>query len=372
MKQHSFRFFFVVVLLGSLAALTSCETKTEKKEAEKPFAINDSIAKIITIDTVQSHELEGNLELNGEVTFDQTSMLNVFSLTTGVAEEVKVQMGDYVQKGQVLATIRTNDLLDLQKDLATNIAEANIAKKEYDVAKDLETKGINSQKEVLEAEQNLNKENADVEALKKELAVIGGDATGAVVYVRSPISGYVVERHVNSNQNVDKADQNQGIEPLFVISDLKNVWVMANVYEADIEKVKLGEQVNISTIAYPDKVFKGTINFISNVLDPVNKTMKVRVVLNNPNVELKPEMFAKVILDYKQKNLVPCIPHESVVFDDSKTFVVVYQSRDKLAVRQIDLYPTHEKVLYVRSGLQAGEVIVSKNQLLIYNALISL
>ena len=100
--------------------------------------------------------------------------------------------------------------------------------------------------------------------------------------------------------------------------------------------------------------------------------MKVRVVLSNPNVELKPEMFAKVILDYKQKNLVPCIPHESVVFDDSKTYVVVYQSRDKLSVRQIDLYSTHEKVLYVRSGLQPGEMIVSKNQLLIYNALISL
>ena len=372
MQQNSFKFFFGLVLVSSLAVLNSCEQKTEKIEAEKPFVINDSIAQIITVDTVKTHILEGNLELTGEVTFDQTAVVNLTSLVTGLADDVKVQLGDYVQKGQVLATIRTNDLLDLQKELSTNIAEANVAQKQYDVAKDLETKGINSQKEVLEAEQNLNKENADVEAFKKELAIIGGDASGNVVIVRSPITGYIVERHVNPNQNVEKQDQNVGQEPMFVISDLKKVWVMANVYEADIEKVKVGETVDISTIAYPDKIFKGIINNVSNVLDPINKTMKVRVVLNNANIELKPEMFAKVILDYKQKNEVPCIPHESVVFDDNKTYVVVYHSREKLEVRQIDLYPTHEKVLYVRSGLNAGETIISKNQLIVYNALISL
>lgn len=236
------------------------------------------------------------------------------------------------------------------------------------MAKELEKKGINSQKEVEEAQQEFNRNQSEVNNATQKLSIIGGNASGSEVTVKAPVSGYIVDRKVNPNQVVDENND----QPMFVVSDLKQVWVIANVYESDIEKVKVGETVKINTIAYPDKDFTGTINYVSNVLDPDNKTLNIRVVLNNPNNELKPEMFAKVILDYKQKREVPSIPKNAVVFEDSKTYVVVYKGRDKLEARQIFLYPTHKDVLYIKSGLEPGELIISKNQLLIYNALTSL
>jgi cobalt-zinc-cadmium efflux system membrane fusion protein len=243
-----------------------------------------------------------------------------------------------------------------------------VARKNLEVVKELEQKGINSQKEVTEPQQEVNKGESEVNSLNKKISIIGGSASGSEVVVKSPVSGYIVERKINPNQVVDENND----EPMFIVSDLKEVWVLASVYEADIEKVKLGATVKISTIAYPDKEYTGTINYISNVLDPDNKTMKVRVVLTNPNNELKPEMFAKVILDYKDKKLVPSVPKDAVVFDDSKTYVVVYKDRKNLTVRQIELYPTRKEQIYIRKGLEPGEMIIGKNQLIIYNALTSL
>ncbi len=361
--------FAYSLCFGTMLILAGCGSHEEKKEeVSTAFVINDSIARIITIDTVKMHELEGNLELNGQVTFNDNTVVRVKPLVTGTVENVSVQLGEYVTQGQALATIRSGELTELQNNLAAATANLNVARKNLEVMKELEKKGINSQKEVLEAQQEVNKGESEVNSQSRKISLIGGSASGSEVTIKSPVSGYIVDRKINPNQVVDESSD----DPMFVVSDLKQVWVIANVYEADIEKVKLGESVKITTIAYPDKVFDGTINYISNVLDPDNKTLKVRVVLNNPGNELKPEMFARVILDFKEKRQVPSISKDDVVFDDSKNYVVVYKGRDKLEVRQIFLYPTQKDVLYIKDGLQPGELIVGKNQLLVYNALTSL
>src|SRR5664279_6595542 len=111
--------------------------------------------------------------------------------------------------------------------------------------------------------------------------------------VRSPIDGFVVERQVNNNMMI----RSDNATALFTISDLKNVWVMANVYESNITAVRMGDSVNITTLSYPGKIFRGKIDRIMNVLDPSNKVMKLRIVLGNPGYLLKPEMFASVVVN---------------------------------------------------------------------------
>jgi membrane fusion protein, heavy metal efflux system len=367
--RKQFYFILASFSLFGTGVLTSCKGHEEKVEAkETAFVVNDSIAKLITIDTVQSHLLEGNLELNGEVSFNQNTVVRVMPIVSGTAQLVNAQLGDYVTQGQILATVRSGDLASQQSELSAAQAALNVSRKNLEVVKELEIKGINSQKQVLEAQEENTKNEASVRSIQQRLSIIGGAQTGGEVVVRAPVSGYIVERNINPNQVVDPGSD----KPLFTVSDLKQVWVIASVYETDIEKVKMGEQVKITTVAYPDKVYNGTINYISNVLDAENKTLKVRVVLNNPSAELKPEMFAKVMLDYRIQQMVPAIPHDAVVFDDSKNYVVVYEGRDKLSIRKIELYPTHDHILYVRSGLNVGETIISRNQLIIYNALTAL
>ncbi|MEJ7684062.1 MAG: efflux RND transporter periplasmic adaptor subunit [Segetibacter sp.] len=98
---------------------------------------------------------------------------------------------------------------------------------------------------------------------------------------------------------------------LFTISDLKDVWVMANVFEADIPKVKEGYAVKVTTLAYPDKVFYGRVDRVSEVLDPEDKALKVRVKLENQDMMLKPEMFTRVIVTNEEKiKLLQFLPQQ--------------------------------------------------------------
>ncbi|MCC6691474.1 MAG: efflux RND transporter periplasmic adaptor subunit [Bacteroidia bacterium] len=362
------KFVDTLKCMALMIVLFSCKLKSsDETESQKPYMLSDSVLKIIRIDTVKTHLLEGLLDLNGEITFNENSVVRVMPLIDGVVEDVRVQLGDYVKQGEVIATVKSSYLTDLQSKLSAATAEMNIAKKKYEVTKTLADKGINSEKDVLEAQQNLNKAEAEFANTNKELTIIGGTISGNIAQIKSPVSGYVVSRGVNPNQVIEKGVN----DPLFIVSDLKQVWVIANVYESDIEKVKTGEDVSIVTIAYPDKVYSGTIDYLSNVLDPESKTMKIRIVLDNPHNELKPDMFAKVSLRYENNIEVPSISKDAVVFDESKSYVIIYEDRDKLSVRPIELYPANKDVLYIKKGLKAGEKIIGKNQLLIYNELTS-
>jgi cobalt-zinc-cadmium efflux system membrane fusion protein len=150
---------------------------------------------------------------------------------------------------------------------------------------------------------------------------------------------------------------------------MKDVWIWANVFESDITKVKKGYDAQITTLAYPGKVFNGKIDEISSVLDPDNKVMKVRVALNNSDMLLKPEMFTNVLITNSESTTSVAIPASAVIFDSSKNYVVVYNSKCDLQVRSVNVIKTVDSVTYVASGLKPGDKVISKSQLLLYNAL---
>jgi cobalt-zinc-cadmium efflux system membrane fusion protein len=158
---------------------------------------------------------------------------------------------------------------------------------------------------------------------------------------------------------------------LFTISNLKNVWVYANVYEADISKIKEGYTVQVLPLSYPDKVFKGKIDMVSQVLDPQSKALKVRINLDNEEMLLKPDMFTKVIVSNEEGTRSLCIPSASVVQQDGKNYVVVYVNDSDLKVAQIGIVKTVENKTYINSGLNPGDKLISKNQILIFNQLTS-
>jgi cobalt-zinc-cadmium efflux system membrane fusion protein len=156
---------------------------------------------------------------------------------------------------------------------------------------------------------------------------------------------------------------------MFTISNMKDVWIWANVFESDISRVKVGYTAKVTTIAYPDKVFTGKVDAVSSVLDPDNKVLKIKIVLPNDGMLLKPEMFTSVVIANSEKAQSVAIPAKAVVYDNSKNFVVVYNSKDDLKVRQVAVIKTVEDTTYISSGLQAGDKIISKNQLLFYDAI---
>jgi len=169
-----------------------------------------------------------------------------------------------------------------------------------------------------------------------------------------------------TNGTAIRSDNNGG---LFTVSDLKNVWVEANVYEANIGKVRQGDTVEVSTISYPDQVFQGRVAKLMDVLDPTTKTMKMRVVLNNPNYLLKPQMFATVTLNDDENKKAISVSAKALVFDNSQYYVIVITGNKNVAIRPVQVISNNGKVAYIKSGLAPGERVVASDALLIYGSL---
>ncbi|HWJ89550.1 MAG TPA: efflux RND transporter periplasmic adaptor subunit, partial [Flavisolibacter sp.] len=161
-----------------------------------------------------------------------------------------------------------------------------------------------------------------------------------------------------------------GAQPFFVISNLDEVWVMANVFESDIDKIRPGYDAEVNVVAFKDKTFHGKVDRIFNILDPQSRVMKVRIRIPNPDFSLKPEMFSQINIKYDDKGLImPSVPSESVIFDKDKSFVMVYKDRCHIETREVEVFKTNGGITYIKSGLSEGEKVIARYQLLVYDAL---
>jgi len=355
--------------LSVLTLLAACKHKTEDAPESKQVCISDSLAKIITIDTAKTAEMKNELSLSGEVSSDDNNVVKVFPFASGQVIEVKVSLGDKVSRGQTLAIMRSADVAGNYTDLSSTQSDLAVAKRQLDQAESLYKNGISSEREYIEAKENYNKAIAANRKVRQQLAINGGGNTSAngTLVIKAPQSGYIIEKNITSGSFI--RGDNSG--SMFTISNMKDVWIWANVFESDISKVKEGYTAKVTTLAYPGKVFMGKVNEISSVLDPDNKVMKIKIALPNPDMLLKPEMFTNVVITNNENEQAVSVPAKSIVFDSSKSYVVVYNSKCNLRVQEVSVIKTVDDISYVASGLKPGDRIISKNQLFLYNALIS-
>jgi cobalt-zinc-cadmium efflux system membrane fusion protein len=356
------------LLLSAVAIVTlvtSCKRKETAVEEPKRFCISDTMAKMITIDSVTSNNITDEISLSGEVSFNENKVIKIFPRSSGQVTECKVSFGDRVQQGQVLAVIRSADVAGSYSDLNSAQADIAIAKRQMDNEESLFKNGIASEREYTEAKEQYQKALSAKAKIQSTLNINGGSRTsaGGTYILTSPINGYIVEKKVNTGSFIrpDMGDN------LFTISDLKDVWVMANVFEADIPKVKEGYPVKVTTLAYPDKVFNGRVDKISEVLDPQDKALKVRIKLENAGLLLKPEMFTRVIVTNQENNKATCIPSSAVVEESGKTYVIVYNSDCDLKVQEIDVMKEVGDKTFVNAGVTPGQRLIGKNALLLYD-----
>ncbi|AMR31314.1 efflux transporter periplasmic adaptor subunit [Mucilaginibacter sp. PAMC 26640] len=354
------------IAVAGLLGVASCTQEKTGTMETKQVCISDSLAKMVTIDTAKNTPMKDELALSGEVSFDENKVVKVFPFTSGQVVEVKVTLGDKVTKGQTLAVIRSADVAGNYTDLSSTKADLSISKRQLEQAEYLYKNGISSERDYTEAKENYNKAIAANSKVRDQISINGGGNTSSngTLVIKAPGSGFIVEKNITAG-NFIRPDNSSS---LFTISDMKDVWIWANVFESDISKIKKGYNARITTLAYPDKVFNGKVDEISSVLDPDNKVMKVRISLSNADMLLKPEMFTNVLITNKENGTAVAIPASAVVFDNSKNFVVIYNSKCDLQVREVGVIKTVDGITYV-SGLKPGEKVVSKSQLLLYQAL---
>jgi cobalt-zinc-cadmium efflux system membrane fusion protein len=340
--------------------LFSCSNKP-KDEIKDTGIISDSVINHLQTAKVQYSNAPETVKLNGVVTPDESREVKVYALVSGKIKSMSVEMGDYVQKGKLLAVLQSTEVAGVGNDLSLAESNVAIAKKSMESSKELFKGGLITEREYTNTQLEYNKALSELNRSRQVSAITGG--SGSFYNIVAPISGYVIEKLITDNSQV-RTDNGTN---LFTLADLSTVWVVANVYESDITNIHIGDDVSVSTLANPEKEYSGKIDKIYNVLDPSTRTMKVRISMSNPNLELKPEMFATVIVKARPGEKMISLPSAAVVMENSKNYVIVKKG-NKLSVKEIAVLKRIGETTYAM-GVEEGEDVITSSEVFLFQAL---
>ncbi|WP_343707027.1 efflux RND transporter periplasmic adaptor subunit [Flavobacterium sp.] len=354
---------FIGIAFVSLS-LAGCKKEVENPETNTSFVLSNTMLKSTTTAEAKTQPLKNELSFYGKITADNNKMIDVYPLVGGNVMKVNVELGDYVKKGQVLATIKSTDVADFEKQSIDAKSDLLVAKNNLKVAQELFDGKLNSESDVLQAKSEVNKAQSQLSKIQETYKIYNIKA-GSIYEVTAPISGFIIQKSINQ----DMLLRNDRSENIFDIAEISEVWAMANINEIDINKVKLGTSAAVTTLSYPDKTFYGKVDKIYNVIDPETKAMQARIKLSNPDYMLKPDMNANIKLSFNENQSMIAIPSKAIVFDKSKNFVMIFKDRNNIETRQVDVYRVVGDTTYVSSGLKENEKVITNNQLFIYRAL---
>lgn len=355
---------YIIPVIIALFTLSCSKKEEEKPQSKKGFELSNTMLQSISLAKVEKKYIEDDYSFYGKISADKNSYIDVYPLVGGNVLSVNVELGDYVKKGQVLATIRSTELAEVQKDVSDARTDLVVAQNNLRVAKEMYEGKLNTERDVLEAKSQLQKAQDQLQRANA-VSTVYSVKKGNIYSVVAPISGYIVQKNINKDMQL-RSDRSENI---FDVANTTNVWAIMNVNESDIDKISLGMKAQVSTLSYPDKVFDGKIDKIFKIIDPETNAMQARVVLDNANGLLIPESKATIKVTSSENTMALTIPSKAVIFDDDRSFVVVYKSRTDIKVKEIKVLKQVGETTYISDGLSEGEEIITNNQLLIYRSL---
>lgn len=351
-------------ILTTAFILQSCSEHPKEQPKDDKFALTDSLVNRLLIDTVRNPNSETDLNFSAKIAPNEETTSRIFPMVSGSIRSVPVKLGDHVSRGQVLATLGSPEMATFDKDAISSSAELRNAERNAKLAEDMYKSGLSSAHELEQAKNDLLVKQAEDRRSKAVLNLNGGNTNGTYT-LKSPISGFVIEKNVNNNMSL-RPDNNQS---LFTVADLSTVWGVINVYESDIAHIQQGDPVKISILSYPDKVFTGKIDKIYNVLDPDSKVMNARVSIPNPGFLLKPGMMATVTIAAKTNSDLPSVDVNDIVFDENKNYVLVLDKVKKLRIQEVTIERKSGDRAYISKGLQAGDRVAASKTVFLYESL---
>lgn len=390
----------VLLLVAVLAFVfwpkKSADTKTpdEKHEANGvEVSVEAQKNAGLVVVATQQQKIQQMIKTTAAVSPDESRVAHIFPLSQGIVEEVNVQLGDRVQKGQpmlVYDNIELGESLGEYQNLAggltKSIAQERVATKSLERANALiEVQAISPREfelrkaeyeqaqaevesrraEVTRAEEKLHRFGMSDEDLKKiSNSQHGSHRTASHATVRAPFSGVVTKYDVSRGEIVGRDKE------IFTVVDTTVVWALADVYEKDIQYVARGGECLVSLDSYPGQIFKGKIAYLSDALDPASRTAKLRCVVPNNEGKLKLEMFGTVSVPTREAREGISIPGSAVQEIDGQQVVFVQLAADRFLKRNIQTGQRDDSNVEVLSGLTAGEKVVSNGSFYLKSALL--
>jgi cobalt-zinc-cadmium efflux system membrane fusion protein len=322
---------------------------------------------------VAERPVGNTLNTTGRISFSDVRVAHVFSPVTGRVTNLLVNLGQSVRRGVPLAIIRSPDLGTAVSDVEKAEADLSAAQREYERQKELYEGHAAAQRDLEAAESNYRKAKAerDRATQKSNLLLTSDRSSSRQDYVlRSPIDGEVVARTVSPGMEVQGQYSGGNSGELFTIGNLNPVWVLADVFEIDMPRARIGAPVTVTVVSYPDRPFTGNVDWISGSLDPATRTVKVRCTIDNRSHLLRPEMYATVSIatDAQQKLAIPRtavlrLGDQMVAFVDAGE-APGGQRRFERRVIAVDETQAGSYVPVLR-GLAPGEKVVSSGAIIL-------
>jgi membrane fusion protein, heavy metal efflux system len=369
-----------LIATAALAALTACQShdaeqagkmtsfsaKASNSATPQLFTIPQDQMSHVQVVTVEPATLRRTLRLTGTVAYNAFKTTPVISQVGGPVSRILVVPGEHVKEGQAMLDVSSPDYSQLL-DAYLKAADSNrLASKNYTRAQDLYAHHAIAERDLEQAESDRNQAQADLNAAEQGMKIVGvkdpnrlaSAPSSAQIPVLAPISGEVVERMVSPGQVV-QAGQTQA----FTISDLSTVWVLANVYQADLAYVQSGDDVIVQTDAYPGS-FHGRISYVAPALDPNTRTLQARIVVDNPGEKLKKDMYCTVTVAAGSISNAIAVPDSSVLRDDNnQPFVYVNTGPNEFGRRDVELGEHEQGQTRILKGISIGEKVVGDGSL---------
>jgi len=347
-------------------------------EAPRPLALAPAARtrNPVKVAAAELAKLAGDIQVVGTVAFHEDHFAVVGPLVAGRISRVGTGVGDKVKRGQVIAEIESSEVGQARAELVSAKARFAAADANLKRETDLAEKKISSSRELELARAQWETEQAGVRAAVMRLRAIGLSPAdieeagrhdlGGRVQMRAPISGTVIERKVTLGQAVERATD------AFKIADTTHVWVSLDLYEKDLARVHVGQEVETRTDALPGELFKGHVAFVVPVIDQATRTAKVRLEFPNPNGELHAGQLvtARIIADSKlATEEVLAVPRSAIEQVEGKTVVFV-KAGEAFERRNVLLGTSGGDRVEVRKGLAAGEQVAIDGAFLLKSELL--
>jgi membrane fusion protein, heavy metal efflux system len=362
---------FICCLLIT-AMLAACSDATDKT---KPVPQAPKVPGVVTLSpdspkkayvktaslTLSQHPL---LEpLVGKISYNETATSHISSPVAGRVITAPVALGTLVQAGSTLLELDSPDVADAEANFAKAQADLMLARQAFNRQRELYVGKAVSRKELEQTQDNFNDAKSEMQRTQdrlKNLHISLRQSDGRFA-LRSNISGVVVERDVYPGMEVRPYPD----VPLFVVSDLKKLTVLLEVFEVNLSKIRLGQKLSISVPAYPGELFTATVKYIGQVLDETTRTVQVRGDLPNLDGRLLPGMYATITVESQPGDQAIVIPLTAVFTEDDKDYVFIAIDENHFQQRPVGIGLRLKDKAVITQGLQPNEKLVIEGALML-------
>jgi cobalt-zinc-cadmium efflux system membrane fusion protein len=386
MKWPSWRALKVLAVVGAIAC-SACangchrsqasQTPAEKIPPGEVWLTQQQVTEAkIDVAEVDEQDVDDTIVTSGKVTFDDLRVHHVFSPVTGRVIKIDGQLGQPVKKGDPLATIESPDIGSASSDLNKAQADLIAAQHDYERSQDLFKNHAISEKDLQASEDNYRKAKAEYERAKQKVFLLragSADFVTSSYTLRALIDGDIIARSISPGVEV-QGQYSSASNPveLFTVADLSKVWVYADIFELDLARVKVGAPVRVQVVAYPGHDFKGSVDFVSGMLDASTRTARVRCSFDNTDKDntLKPEMYATAFISVDIRKAL-AIPRSALLRLGDSTVVFVdlgktTDGRSRYERKPVIVDETEgSKWIPVSHGLDKGEKVVTSGAVLL-------